>query len=296
MSKHRRNRIGWFLVLILLFPAGLYFAANTWLESAGARQLLERMLTERAGMPVRIKGEFDLMLIPALGVSGTELTVGEQADGTLFAGSAEFNVAAALKPLLRKTVQVEWIRLTGGRIYPQRYQPQNGAAASAETDLPLIRELTVRDFQIMPAGNEERAVHLERLSVSNFQMNRETPFELEIAQLASAQGQLRWEEAQGRLHLSRLELSLDGQPVSGRGCLDMGPPLAVNAVLQAGVFDLDRAWQTLEAFQTGTSNDAGLHFEANLELSVDELRSNGVTAREVLISMGRDPETVCGAD
>ncbi|NND57784.1 MAG: AsmA family protein, partial [Xanthomonadales bacterium] len=115
MSKRRRNRFWWPLVLLVLLPAGLYFAANWWLESAGARHLLERVLSDRAGMPVRMKGEFDLMLIPALGVSGTDLTVGEQADGTLFIGSAEFAVAVALKPLLQKTVQVEWIRLSGGR-------------------------------------------------------------------------------------------------------------------------------------------------------------------------------------
>ncbi|MBT8054722.1 MAG: hypothetical protein KJN69_12585 [Gammaproteobacteria bacterium] len=296
MSKRRRNRFWWPLVLLVLLPAGLYFAANWWLESAGARHLLERVLSDRAGMPVRMKGEFDLMLIPALGVSGTDLTVGEQADGTLFTGSAEFAVAVALKPLLQKTVQVEWIRLSGGRIYPEHYQPGGGETATAEINLPLIRELDVRDFQIMLAAGGEHAVRVKRLSVSDFQANRETRFELEIAQLVSAQGRLRWEEAPGRLHLSELVLDLDGQAVSGRACLDLGPPVAVNAMLRAGVFDLDQAWQTLEAFKTGTSNDAGLPFETNLELSADELRSNGITAREVLISMGREPVTVCGAD
>ncbi len=63
------------VALVLLFP-GLYWFADAWLESSGGRQMLEQELGARFGMSVRLEGEFDLMLLPDIGVSGTRLVIG----------------------------------------------------------------------------------------------------------------------------------------------------------------------------------------------------------------------------
>ena len=75
--KIRRLRL---FAAVLLIPALLlaaaYWLADSWLESAGGRRMLENALTSRSGVPVRLLGDFDLMLLPAIGASGTELVVG----------------------------------------------------------------------------------------------------------------------------------------------------------------------------------------------------------------------------
>ena len=67
------------VVVLLLLPVGLYWLADAWLESSGGRQMLEQELGARFGMSVSLEGEFDLMLLPDIGVSGTELVIGGEA-------------------------------------------------------------------------------------------------------------------------------------------------------------------------------------------------------------------------
>ena len=74
--------------LLLLVPlitlsvlAALYFAVDDWLESAGGRRALERTLSEQVGMPVHLNGDFNIKLLPSVGVSGTELVVSDPATG-----------------------------------------------------------------------------------------------------------------------------------------------------------------------------------------------------------------------
>jgi len=109
------------LASFILLPVAAYWLADSWLESSGGRRMLEQTLSGRIGMSVRLEGEFDLMLLPAIGVSGTELVIGDPGQETEFARSREYEISVALEPLLDRKVLIEWIRLTGGHIYPERY-------------------------------------------------------------------------------------------------------------------------------------------------------------------------------
>ena len=59
-----------FLLLPLftvLFLALMYLAVDTWLQSAGGRRAVERVLTDQVGLPVELQGDFNIMLLPAAG-------------------------------------------------------------------------------------------------------------------------------------------------------------------------------------------------------------------------------------
>jgi len=304
MSRRWRQRLLWTFAAVLILPVVFYLAANAWLESSGGRRLLERELTDRAGMDVKIRGEFDLMLIPSIGVSGTDLVVGGPGADALFASSRKFEVSVALKPLLKRNVQVEWIRLSGGQVHPGRYRPAYDSGEDLPVNLPAIRELTVKDFRFIFSDHENEALLLNEFSVSEFRADRETFFSLAAGRDISARGFLRWESDSGLLHLTRLRLGLGGQFVDGRVCLRFTQPRSFDAVLHAGVFDLDAARHALAGYgrpgaEDGTAGDAtdsGWPAGINLALTVDELVTGGTVAKGVEISVGQPVMAVCGSD
>ena len=284
---------------LILLPIAAYWLADSWLESAGGRRLLEQTLSGRIGMNVRLEGEFDLMLLPAIGVSGTELVIGGPEPESTFVRSHEFEISVALKPLLEQKVLIEWIRLTGGSIHPERYSrtdridnvdPAAGADASANLVLPEIQELTIRDFQILFADKDENRLQIKELTLTDFAQNRNTPFTLEIEDLVAASGSLRWDTAQSLIHLGALQLDLAGQMVSGAACLYLQSPVSLHFDLQAGAFDLDTFRESLAG--TGVSagqgsGDSPLEFQGRF--AVDELKTSGVLARGVVLSLGDEP-------
>ena len=165
------------LAVLILLPIAAYWLADSWLESSGGRRLLEQTLSRRIGMNVRLEGEFDLMLLPAIGVTGTELVIGGPEAGSEFARSHEYEISVALKPLLDRKIFVEWIRLTGGSIHPNRYtrtdridivDPVVGADSSANLVLPEIQELTIRNFEIQFADKNETRLKVKELTLTNF--------------------------------------------------------------------------------------------------------------------------------
>ena len=283
----------------VLLPVAAYWLADSWLESSGGRRLLEQTLSGRIGMSVRLQGEFDLMLLPAIGVSGTELVIGGPEPESELARSHEFEISVALKPLLDRKVLVEWIRLTGGSIYPDRYSrtdridiidPVVGADSSAILELPEIQELTIRDFQIISSDKDETRLQIKELTLTDFAQNRNTPFTLEIEDLAAAGGTLRWDTSQSLIHLGKLQLDLAGQVVSGTACLILKSPASLHFDLQTGAFDLDEFRENLPA--TGASAGQGggdLPLEIRGRLTVDELKTSGAVARGVVLSLGEEP-------
>ena len=283
----------------VLLPVAAYWLADSWLESSGGRRLLEQTLSGRIGMSVRLQGEFDLMLLPAIGVSGTELVIGGPEPESELARSHEFEISVALKPLLDRKVLVEWIRLTGGSIYPDRYSrtdridiidPVVGADSSAILELPEIQELTIRDFQIISSDKDETRLQIKELTLTDFAENRETPFSFEIEGLAAAGGTLRWDTSQSLIHLGKLQLDLAGQVVSGIACLILKSPASLHFDLQTGAFDLDEFRENLPA--TGASAGQGggdLPLEIRGRLTVDELKTSGAVARGVVLSLGEEP-------
>jgi hypothetical protein len=286
------KRVAVLAAVLLLLPVGLYWLADAWLESSGGRQMLEEELGARFEMSVRLEGEFDLMLLPDIGVSGTELVIGGEAgEGEFFANSQGFEVSVALKPLFDRQVVVEWIRLTGGRVYPGRYSRFINDTGSAATQLPEIRELDLRDFEIVLSEDDASSLRVKELTVRDFAGGRRAAFSLDIEDLVEARGWLLWDTAQSAIQLGDVQLDLAGQKLSGQGCLMLGEFPSLNVELEARTFDFDAFRSGLPAMgQSGAGQSGGdLPLDIRIRFKVDELRSSGVFARGVVLSLGRDP-------
>lgn len=68
MNRTLRNTLLVLCCLLILTPPAAYFGFDAWLESSGGREMLEKNLSGRAGMDISLEGEFDLMLLPDIGV------------------------------------------------------------------------------------------------------------------------------------------------------------------------------------------------------------------------------------
>jgi hypothetical protein len=287
------RKLALLLLAVLLLPVTVYWLADGWLESSGGRQLLERTLSERIGMNVRLQGEFELMLLPDIGVAGTELVIGGPEPGSEFVRSREFEISVELRPLIDQQVLVEWIRISGGSLHPDRYKPSPSAAgtdSAAKFSLPEIQELSIRDFEIILPGEDEARLNVKELTINDFAENRETPFSLRIENLASIGGELFWDPGQSRVRFGNLRLDLEGQLVSGVACLSLGNPGSLDFDLQAGVFDLDAFREKLELPGVGGGAGAdGLPLEIRGRFAAEELRTSGTVARGAVLGLGEEP-------
>lgn len=287
--------------MLLLLPPGLYWLADTWLESSGGRQMLEQELAARFGMSVRLDGEFDLMLLPDIGVSGTDLLIGgETIPGAVFASSKEFEVSVALKPLLHRQIVVEWIRLTGGRVYTGRYSRSGNNEGATVSRLPEVRELTLQDFEIVMGEDDTAPLNVKSLKVSDFAEGRRTVFSLDIEDLLAAEGWLLWDTSQSKIQFGDLQFDLAGQALGGEACLLLQEPPSINAKLKAHMFDFDSFRESLPAMGQPATGESGadLPLEIRARFEVDELRSGGIIARGVVFNLGQEPvdTAVCGTD
>ena len=177
----------------LLLLALAYLAANAWLESAGGRQTLEKALSDKAGMSVELRGDFDIMLLPEFGVSGTDLRVGGSGGSESFISSASYQVAVALRPLLDKHLLIESIQLQGGTVYPERYSRIDVEKKEATGEGGFSTEIErflLQEFQLyLP---DDSAIRVRQLTFSDFAADKPTPFSLDIETLGQIDGELRW--------------------------------------------------------------------------------------------------------
>jgi hypothetical protein len=219
--------------LLLLF-AGVYFFLGAWLESAGGRRAVERALSERLGMPVTLQGEFDIMLLPSIGVSGTDLVLGPPGPASEFARSREYAVALAVRPLLDRRLLIQSIELGDGRLYPARLSPGGATAPTgpASLRLPEIRGLAVREFEIVTADGGGRTVFVQAFELQDFAVGRAAPFRLAVAGYGVFDGQLLWDA-------QRPALLLDS---AWTGLLSGQLRLRVDAALAAGSGMAQAAW------------------------------------------------------
>lgn len=299
MKKPVRNLLLLMLGLLILAPPVAYWAIDAWLESSGGRQMLAKNLSERTGMKVTLGGEFDLMLLPDIGVTGTDLAIESPLSDQPFASSAEYEISVALKPLLSGQVQVDWIRLSGGEIHPGRYrasQPVAGEKKEAgAARIPKIEELTIRDFQIIPPGSDNGGIQVGTFRVSGFADRRSAPFSLEIQDLFSAQGSILLDLQGSSLQLKELSLERSGQRVTGEACMNIGDPFSLHIVTKAQQLDLDLLRQNLpDADSWAGDGGEGAPVDIRVRLTVDELLAAGAVARGVVLSLGQEP--VCGTD
>lgn len=225
-------------VLFVLLFAGAYLLAGAWLESRGGRQAIEQELSRRLGVPVNLEGEFSIALLPSVGVAGTELVIGEPGAASELGRSAEYAVELAVRPLLRGTLVIESFHLAGGRLYLERLPSGGGAdAEAAAPGLPDIGSFTIRDFEIVTAGDSR--LLLQEFTLEGFVPGRPAPFRLAVADYGELAGSLDWRAAASELVLSaawsdylpgllqlRLQLRLGSGQTAAAGNLeaDWSPP------------------------------------------------------------------------
>jgi hypothetical protein len=182
-------------LLVLLFIAGAYLLLDAWLEGAGGRRAVEDALTERLGLPVNLRGRFNVMLLPAIGVSGTDLVIGEPGAATEAARSGRYAVALALLPLLDGELLVQSFELRDGQFYFERLpdfgRPDDGKLPTAPMQLPEIRLLSVSDFAIFTGEGEP--LRLQRFQLKDFAAGTDAPFELAVAGLGEMEGGVHWD-------------------------------------------------------------------------------------------------------
>lgn len=268
--------------LLLLLAVTFYFLLDTWLESAGGRRALERALTERSGMPVRLNGQFDIMLLPSIGVSGTDLQVLDPLRGHVVVQGGRYEVALEIAPLLKEQL--------------------------------VVRQLTVDDLQIDPAADGFR---IEQLSLSAFAENQPTDLRVDLGEIGVVDGVFTWfparlavdldlgwqsvDGAEGRLssgiawaashfRLSGLFVELAGQSVRGDGCIMLGTPPIVNLQLEAESMDIDAITEAMPGAQGEASlTEFELPFELNLILQAGNLVSGETRAKGVVLELGEPP-------
>lgn len=223
----RWRRLLWIvLALAVALPLVLWLLVDRWLESAGGRQALERVLSERSGLPVRVEGEFRVMLLPSVGASGTALVIGGPGEDGPLLRSEAFAVSLALLPLVRRTLQVESVMLEDGALYLDRLPA--GEPGAEGIVLPDIDSLLVQDFQLGGLDPGDAGYHVRELAVDGFAQGRATPFRLEIEGLGQLSGQFRWEPGARQFALGAewtgllpgtLQLELDASLAAESGSL-----------------------------------------------------------------------------
>ena len=183
----------------------------------------------------------------------------------------------------------------------ERYSPEDdsdegkkgpgvGAASAANFLLPEIRELSIRDFQIVLPGENEFPLQVNKLTVRGFAENRDTPFALEIEKLAVVDGSLHWDPSRSLVQFGNLRLDLGGQLLGGRGCLFLQTPRSLHLDMQASAFDLDAFREGMPDTGQGSGEHNGeLPLEIRARFTTDELRSSGAVARGVVLSLGEEP-------
>jgi hypothetical protein len=179
-------------VVLLLVFAGAWLFLGAWLESAGGRRAVERALSERLGMPVTLQGEFDIMLLPSIGVSGTDLVLGPPGPDSELGRSREYAVALAVRPLLDRRLLIQSIELGGGRFYPARVPPGDATTpnGSAALQLPEISALEVREFEIVSADGGGRTTLLQAFELQDFAAAARLLFRLAVEGYGEFDGQL----------------------------------------------------------------------------------------------------------
>ena len=183
------NKIVIFLpmsLLAILFL--LVLVAGAWLESSAGRRELETALAGSLGMPVQLKGDFNIALLPAVGVSGTELSIGSSGSGAPFIQSRDYHVAVKLLPLINGELSVLSFSAAGGLLDPARY-PGVGEKATragkADFKLPRIERLMLEDIRIILPGQGDSSVLIDMLELEDFRAGEPSKLTLELSLLSS---------------------------------------------------------------------------------------------------------------
>jgi hypothetical protein len=246
-------RLGWLLVALVLAAALTYVAANAWLESTGGQRALERELTKRTGIPVRLLGEFEIMMFPLLGVKGTKLVIGGPGTDEAFVQSRNYAVALELRSLLAGDLRVESIRLAHGALRLDRVPPSgprpSGPSGTAPR-LPAIGSFTVNDFVLVLPGSPGYELVIGTLAVDGFVEGRDTRFKIEVAKFGRVEGRLRWDSDDASLMLNGNWSELLADALEIRGEMNFASSTGnISMRLPAGPADREQVLGLSAAFE-----------------------------------------------
>ena len=186
-------RIGLVALLLLAATAlGAYLLVDAWLESAGGRQALEREMEARAGLAVQLRGEFEVMLLPSVGVSGTDLVLFEPGSMAEWVRGDTYSLALDLAALIHGRIAIESIRVAGGRVDANRWPEGAAGEPSPPVRLPEIAMLELADIEIAVSEGDEKPFLLRELRISGFAVGQRTAFLLDLRELGRWQGWFRW--------------------------------------------------------------------------------------------------------
>jgi hypothetical protein len=230
----RRLLIALPLAVVLLL-VGTYLLVDTWLESAGGRRAVEDTLAERTGLPVRLEGDFNVMLLPAIGVSGSGLAIGGVGPEDVILRSGKYALSLALRALLEGRVVIEAIRLDQGSFHLQRWlelDEEPGEAGAPGVSLPEVRLLELHRVRVYGEEGSEQSYLLQELRIEDFAEERETPFRLVAEDFGSWAGRFSWSS-----RLAQLDLE-----ATGSGAWPGTIRVKVAARLNAGSGTLEARW------------------------------------------------------
>ena len=266
-------------LIVLLLAAGLYMAAQAWIESGDGKRALEQKLAAAAGMPVRLAGDLDIRFLPVPGVVGTDLQLFDPVSGEKVAGSRRYVLDLALMPLVRRQLLVERMELEWLAL---------GAPGGARFALPSV---AVSQFAVdRPAG---LAVDLGFLGRIDGEFTwRPGPGEVDLDLAWQAEGRDaialagRVAYHPDRAYFDGVTAQIAGQSVSGEGCFLAGNPPVLNLDLVAGSLDLDALGEAIPGGQAGTP---AIPIEVNLRLRAAELVRGGIRAVDTELEIGASP-------
>ena len=174
------------VALILLLSLIL---ADRWLESSAGRQRLEAALADSLGMPVNVRGDFSIRLLPSVGVSGTDLLIGDSDGSGSFVESETFHANIALRPLIDQKLHILAFSAAHGLLDPQKFRKRKRSGADttkSSLELPRIEQLVLEDFRIALPGS---SLLVQKLELKEFQAGNTAALIFELS-LHSAEGEI----------------------------------------------------------------------------------------------------------
>ena len=236
MHQLAKRIIGWgaalFVVLCLLL-VGAWYGLHAWLESAGGKQALADAISKRTGISVELGTEFHVVLYPVIGAGGDGLRVNGREPGQYVLQSDSYQVSVALAPLWDGQVVIEEIRLSDGTLDLSQLpelEPGGDAGGKNPAALPEIEVFQVSRFQVIPAKDAE-AVAVENFRLAGFSAGQWSEVELGVEDLGRLEARLRLDSSVSLLELDALAITLIGQQLTGRACLERRNPPALAAYL-----------------------------------------------------------------
>jgi uncharacterized protein involved in outer membrane biogenesis len=156
--------------------------ADSWLESSGGRQMLQRELTRSLGLPVRLEGNYQLKLFPRLKIDGSGLEINQPGNSGVLALGQEYSAVIELVPFFHREVRITSIGLHGGFVDFSRAPDEAVEAKEASTQqisLPQVAVLEISDFAVRLT--KEDSILIRQLQLRDFQPGKESIFDIDAA-------------------------------------------------------------------------------------------------------------------